>query len=164
MAVETAPAGDEAKKPKSAPGPEEPQRLKAGEGLDAASLRIAAVKAMYEAQILLEDSEDSITIARAVGLQQRDVLVAFSHTHSGPATDEEVGLSGEYRMELVSKVTQAAIEASARTEDCDFGWGVSGTIAGRDRRSVQTRDSRFRENPEIAAARVDNKDGKCNGK
>lgn len=66
-------------------------------------------------------------LGAALGLPARNILIACTHTHSGPATESMPGLGRvdrDYMRHLPWAILKAAEEAAATDEDSEFAYGI----------------------------------------
>ena len=66
-------------------------------------------------------------VGAALGLPARNILLACTHTHSGPATEAMPGLGKvdlSYRRRLPQAIMKAAELAAASNEDAEFGFEI----------------------------------------
>lgn len=64
-------------------------------------------------------------VAAALGLPTRNILLACTHTHSGPATEAMPGLgrvNGTYMRHLHQAIVKASVMAAASGEETEFGF------------------------------------------
>jgi len=66
-------------------------------------------------------------VSAALGLPARNILLACTHTHSGPATEAMPGLGREDRdfvRQLPQAIVKASLIAAASGEESEFGFGM----------------------------------------
>lgn len=73
-------------------------------------------------------------IARALGVGTSQVMLLFTHTHSGPETEDDVPLHREYREVLAARLERVAAEAAGRLRPCRVAWGITSGRIGVNRR------------------------------
>jgi len=75
-------------------------------------------------------------IARELGLEERQIVISATHTHSGPATQDLLGcgqVDSAYMTELARRLLAAARQAAA-PEDVTLWFGEGRCLLGIDRR------------------------------
>lgn len=75
-------------------------------------------------------------IADMLQIRPQQVMLTFTHTHSGPDTDGDHPLQKTYRQELSDNLLQITIEADQQKRFCDLGWAVTTTDIGENRREI----------------------------
>ncbi|MBM6617976.1 neutral/alkaline non-lysosomal ceramidase N-terminal domain-containing protein [Bacillus suaedaesalsae] len=73
-------------------------------------------------------------ISEKILVDVKDIMILFTHTHSGPATASNKEIIQSYKTVLIQQVVQAAICANERVEPCQAGWSVTYGQIGVNRR------------------------------
>ncbi len=76
-------------------------------------------------------------IADTIDIPPQQVMITFTHTHSGPDTVDGHPLQTAYRSELGDKLVQIAVEASEALHLCEISWGVTTAEIGENRRKIK---------------------------
>ncbi|MGR3764271.1 neutral/alkaline non-lysosomal ceramidase N-terminal domain-containing protein [Rossellomorea sp. NS-SX7] len=73
-------------------------------------------------------------IATALNVTVEQVMVVFSHTHSGPATASDHERVRSYKEGLIEKAVRAALDANEEMHPTTIGWNVTNGNIGVNRR------------------------------
>jgi len=85
--------------------------------------------------MLIEDTtEIREKVAKELSLPVKNIMVVFTHTHSGPATASKEPTVEAYRTHLVSRAVQAAVLANENMFPSKVGWNVTQGDLGVNRR------------------------------
>ncbi|MDE4085287.1 neutral/alkaline non-lysosomal ceramidase N-terminal domain-containing protein [Planococcus maritimus] len=85
--------------------------------------------------MLIEDTDEiRKQTADALKLTTNNIMVAFTHTHSGPATAGNNPAIKAYRDQLISNAVKAAVLADKEKFTSEIGWKVSHADLGVNRR------------------------------
>lgn len=75
-------------------------------------------------------------IASQLHLSREQIMVLYTHTHSGPETEGLESLVQAYKVGLLQNCVQAAIQANDNLQTCHVGWGVTNGKLGVNRREL----------------------------
>lgn len=85
--------------------------------------------------MLIEDTtEIREKVAKELSLPVKNIMVVFTHTHSGPATASKGPTVEAYRTHLVSRAVQVAVLANENMFPSEIGWNVTVGELGVNRR------------------------------
>ncbi len=73
-------------------------------------------------------------IAEELNMSKEQIMVVFTHTHSGPATVSEKPLVSAYKTMLIHQSVKAAVHAHNQLRDSEVGWNVTMGEIGVNRR------------------------------
>jgi Neutral/alkaline non-lysosomal ceramidase, N-terminal len=94
--------------------------------------------------MLIEDtSAIRKRIAEELDISFDNIMVVFTHTHSGPATVSSKELVKAYKTILIENTVKAAVMASERMQPSEVGWNVTLADIGVNRRE-ETADGKVK--------------------
>ena len=73
-------------------------------------------------------------IAADLNLTPTQIMICFTHTHSGPDADADTPIEAAYRQTLIGKLREVAQQAMNNSQPCTVGWNVTHAQIGVNRR------------------------------
>ncbi len=102
--------------------------------LEHAHMRVALVNVDHAGMLVPHVAAIRQRIGAELGLPATQVMVLFTHTHSGPEADDENEQARAYRLGLEAKLASAARAAARQLRPCTAAWGVTEARIGVNRR------------------------------
>jgi hypothetical protein len=102
--------------------------------LEHTNARVALVNMDHAGMLVPHVTAMRQRLGSELGISPAQVMVLFTHTHSGPQADDENELARAYRLVLEANLVHAAREAARRLRPCTAAWGVTAASIGVNRR------------------------------
>lgn len=96
--------------------------------------RVALVNVDHAGMLVPHVAAIQQRIGAELAIPAAQVMVLFTHTHSGPEADDENEQARAYRLDLEAKLASAARAAAGQLRPCTAAWGVTRVNIGVNRR------------------------------